>query len=839
MTASDPISRQENAGASSPKNRPGLKSRGLRCCGLRARPRWNKVLSDLWGNPVRTILVVASIAVGLFAVGMLGTVRVIMTEDLTRGYAAVNPVNINIQAGTFDEEIVDLAQRVAGVKEAEGLRTFNLMVRTGSDEWSRIGVSARLHFSEKRISQVELESGTWPPGDHEIVIERNKLNEVVQIQSPEGPLVEVKLPSGKVRQLRLVGAVHDQTVGLGDAGGFFLAPIQGYISADTLEWLEQQDDYNRLYVTVQGDSEDEEYMREVANRISRAMEDENVLVYNAAVYRTTDHPNAAYINGISGVLIVLGALIVFLSGFLITNTFQSLLNQQTQQIAIMKTIGARSSQVSLIYVTLIFTFSILALVISLPLSRSAAFWLVTFLSARMNTSVLSLHTVPSAVISQVVIALVVPQIAGIIPILRGTRIRIQEVLTGSLVEVDPMQRGWIDRKLADVKGLSRPLLISLRNTFRHKGRLALTLVTLTLGGAIFIATFNSRASLEEYINRVSHYFLADVNLTLENSQRISVIQEDLGQVEGVGGVEGWAYGRSELLLEDDRGGDSVQLLGPPVNSKLIEPILLKGRWVREGDEGAIVLSERFFSRYPDLDVGDTLRMRVNGKKTEWVVVGFFQLVGKSAGFVAYTNYEYLASLVRQENRALTFRVTASRTNLSIDEQEELGSRLEKALQDQGIGVAEVRAGGYLIQDTSRPLDTLTLFLLIMAGLTALVGSFGLAGTMSMNVLDRTREIGVMRAIGASDRMVMSLVLVEGVLIGLLSWLAGVMVAVPITQVLSDVIHLAIFDARAEFTFTAFGPLAWLGCVIVLSVLASVIPARSAAHLTIREALAYE
>lgn len=834
MTAKAPLSEQGMAGIARPKIRPGLKRRSLRL-----RPRWNKVLSDLWGNPVRTILVVASIAVGLFAVGMIGTVRVIMTEDLTRGYAAINPVNINIQASAFDEDIVDLAQKISGVKEVEGLRTFSLMVRTGPDEWSRMSVSAKAPSSENKISRVELESGTWPPGDHEIVMERNKLVDVVQLPSDTGSLIEVKLPSGKIRQLRLVGAVHDQTLGLGDPGGFFLAPIQGYINVDTLAWLEQKDDYNRLYVTVQGDNENEPYMREIANRISRAMEDENVLVYNSAVYRTTEHPNSAYIDGISGVLVVLGALIVFLSGFLITNTFQALLNQQTQQIAIMKTIGARSNQVSLIYIALIFTFSMLALLISLPLSRAAAFWLVAFLSTRMNTRVLSYHTVPSAVISQVVIALVVPQIAGISPILRGTRIRIQEAFTGSLVELDPMQRGWIDRKLASVKSLSRPLLISLRNTFRHKGRLVLTLVTLTLGGAIFIATFNSRASLENYINRVSHYFLADVNVTLEEPHRISVIQDVLGQIGGVSQVEGWAYGRSELLLEDDQGGDAVQLLGPPVDSRLIDPILLKGRWVQAGDEGAIVLSERFFSRYPDLDVGDTLRMRVNGKKSEWVVVGFFQLVGKSAGFVAYTNYEYLASFIRQENRALTFRVTATRPNLTIKEQEELGSRIEKALQDNGIGVTEVRAGAYLIEDTSRPLDTLTLFLLIMAGLTALVGSFGLAGTMSMNVLDRTREIGVMRAIGASDRMVMSLVLVEGVLIGLISWLAGVVVAVPITQLLSDVIHLAIFDARAEFTFTAFGPLAWLGCVIVLSVLASVVPARSAARLTIREALAYE
>lgn len=803
------------------------------------RPRWNKIRSDLRGNLPRTLLVVASVAVGLFAVGMIGTVHGIMSVDIRRSYAASNPVNINIQAGTFDDDIVEMVKNQEGVKDAEGVRTFDLMVRTGTSEWSRISINAIEDFDQKVINRLYLVSGEGSPGGHEILIERNKLNEIAQLPSGAGPWVEIKLPSGKIRQLRLTGSVHDQTVGLGSPGGFFLAPIQGYITMGSLDWLEQEEKYNRLLVTVLGDNEDEAAIREVANRISQAMEDEGVLVYNAQVFGSTDHPNAAYIDGIAGVLIVLGALVVFLSGFLITNTLQALMNQQSQQIAIMKTVGARSNQVIGLYVALIFVFGLLALAVSLPLSRSAAFWLIDFLAVRVNASVLKYRPVPFAVALQVIIALAVPQIAGIVPILAGARVKIQEVLTGSLVEVDPMHRGWLDRKLASVQGLSRPLLISLRNTFRHKGRLALTLVTLTLGGAIFIATFNARASMENYIDRIGHYFLADVNLTLDGPYRISEIQRALSHVDGVGWAEGWAYGRSELLLEDDRAGDAVQLLAPPVNSKLIDPILLEGRWVVEGDEGAIVLSERFLSRYPDLDVGDPLRLRVNGEETEWVVVGFFQLAGKSAGFVAYTSYEYLAPLIGEENRAPTFRVIASRTDLTLEEQKVLGTRIETAMQERGFNVTEVTAGQTLTENTSRPLNTLTIFLLIMAVLTAMVGSIGLTGTMSMNVLDRTREIAVMRAIGASDRAVISLVLIEGVLIGLISWLAAVVVAVPISKLLSDVIHLAVFDARSALTFTAFGPLTWLGVVIVLSVLSSVVPASSAARLTIREALAYE
>ena len=832
----------------------------------RLRPRWHKVFSDLVGNVVRSLLVVTSIAVGLFAVGMIATLHVILTNDMRAGYEGVNPANIVIYASSFDENVVERVRKVDGVARAEGVRSFDVMVRTGSEEWTRMSIEAAEDFDERTINQVTFDSGGWPQQDRQLVMERNKLGDVRLLPSEDfdAGLVEIKLPSGKIRQAPVTGIVHDLTLGAGGPGGFFLAPIQGYIEMDTLEWLEQPRAYNRLVVTARPEEpgrgraalEDPDYLRAVANQVSEAVEDEGGLVFNAQVRGSRDHPNAPYVDAVTGVLFVLGALVVFLSSFLITNTLSALLNQQLQQIAIMKTVGARSYQVISIYMTLIFAFSALALLFSIPLSRQVSFRLLEFLSAPLNFTVLEYRTVPLAVVLQIVIALIVPQAAGIAPILRGARIKVQDALSGSRREDAPhrparqdahsspspaisrVQRpGKRGRKL-----LSRPLLISLRNTFRHRGRLALTLITLTLGGAVFIATFNVQVSMEKYIQKVGRYFNADVNLTMDRDYRINAVNEELRAIPEVARAEGWAYGRSELLLENDQTGDAVQLMGPPADSVLVEPILLQGRWIQPGDTNQIVLSERFLTQYPDLQVGDSLRLRVNGEESEWEVVGYFQLVGKSAGFVAYTNYDYLSREIGQANRAITFRVTAkepSGRELTQAEQEALGARIEALLQSRGFGVTEVSAGRSLIENTAKPLNTLTTFLLFMAILTAIVGSIGLMGTMSMNVLDRTREIGVMRAIGASDRAVMNLVIVEGVLIGMISWVLGTLLAVPISKLLSDTIHLAIFQAESEFAFTATGPLYWLGLVFALSIFASVLPARSAARLTIREALAYE
>ena len=97
----------------------------------------------------------------------------------------------------------------------------------------------------------------------------------------------------------------------------------------------------------------------------------------------------------------------------------------------------------------------------------------------------------------------------------------------------------------------------------------------------------------------------------------------------------------------------------------------------------------------------------------------------------------------------------------------------------------------------------------------------------------------MRAIGATDRQVMKLVIVEGGIIGVASWFFAVLLAFPISYLMSFIINISIFGIAGEFSITISGFLIWLGAVILLSMTASLLPARNAARLTIREVLAYE
>jgi putative ABC transport system permease protein len=172
-------------------------------------------------------------------------------------------------------------------------------------------------------------------------------------------------------------------------------------------------------------------------------------------------------------------------------------------------------------------------------------------------------------------------------------------------------------------------------------------------------------------------------------------------------------------------------------------------------------------------------------------------------------------------------------------QDAKAEELDALLRGLDYKVRRSEAGRASLDTAVESLDVLVVFLLIMAVLTAIVGSMGLAGTMGMNVLERTREIGITRAIGADDRAVMRTVIAEGLVIGMISFVLAVILSIPFTYLLSTIVSLAVFQTPIEVVFTYSGYAIWLGLVLVLSAVASILPARNAARLTIREVLAYE
>jgi putative ABC transport system permease protein len=165
--------------------------------------------------------------------------------------------------------------------------------------------------------------------------------------------------------------------------------------------------------------------------------------------------------------------------------------------------------------------------------------------------------------------------------------------------------------------------------------------------------------------------------------------------------------------------------------------------------------------------------------------------------------------------------------------------MEERLKRSGIGVSQTITQQAIIGANVSQFNFLIGFMLVMAIMLAVVGGLGLAGTMSLNVLERTREIGVMRAVGASNGSVRSVVLTEGILIGVLSWVAALILSIPASIGFSAIIGVAFFERPMAATFSVLGFGAWLIIVLVTSTVASLLPARRAARISVRESLAYE
>ena len=808
------------------------------------KPRWRKVVHDLVDNWGRTLLVVLSIAVGVFSIGVIAGAYQIISNDMSASYAANRPANIEMRMTNFDDDVLASIHNQRHVEDAEARRVFNIRVRVpGTQKWTTLDMIAFEDFEQNEINLLKPVAGDPLPDKREVLLEQDALQD---LDVSVGGLLEFQLPDGSTRNLPVTGIVQDTAAGAGD----FLASPYAYITMDTLQYLGEPRLYNRALVIVSQSGEGIFHIRDVGAQLKDKLENDGHVVIRSRFSETHKHPLGDTVNAILGILLALGVLIVFLSSSLIANTLNALLNQHLRHIGVIKLVGGQRGQVFRMYLALILVFGILALLISVPLGGQGAYGLALFIARELNFNLLGYRIVPAALLIQVLVGLLIPLIAGLAPVVKGSKITVLQALSGGLAEEENKARAnqarvpWFDwmqvkaTRFLAARGIHipRPFVISLRNTFRRKSRLALTLFTLTMGGAIFIGVFNVRVSLHDYIGRIGNYFVADVSVDFDKPYRLKEIEQQVMKLDGFQHVEGWQFVSGDVLDASQNVLENINIFGPPADSELIEPLLVSGRWIRSGDVRKLAVSEGARKYFPDLKPGDTLNLRIDGKDEVWEIVGIFKFVDRE-GVLAYAPYEYVSRMNDLANRSYSFRVVTDRHDRPY--QDAKAEELDAYFRELGYKVRVAEAGRASLDTAVESLDVLVVFLLIMAILTAIVGSMGLTGTMGMNVLERTREIGVMRAIGADDRAVMRTVIAEGVFIGMISFGLAVILSIPVTYLLSTIVSLAIFQTPIDIVFTYMGYAIWLGLVLALSALGSILPARNAARLTIREVLAYE
>jgi len=401
-------------------------------------------------------------------------------------------------------------------------------------------------------------------------------------------------------------------------------------------------------------------------------------------------------------------------------------------------------------------------------------------------------------------------------------------------------RSRVDRTLQRIRGLSRPVLLSMRNTIRRKVRLLLTLATLALGGAIFIAVFSVRASLLTTLDQSTTYLNYDIRVDFDGAYDAQAIEQEAMAVPGVTAAEYWGGGNASRVRPDGSESSSFELNAPPGGTSMLRPVLVEGRWLRPDDRRAIVLDTDVLANEPDIRVGDEIVLDIERRETTWDVVGIAQTT-LSATFIrigtGYVNLAGYADVVPSSEVDSSLRIQTSQHDAAF--QSSVATGLQDRYDGTGIRIASIRTTAASHEAIRSQFDVLIIFLSIVATLLAIVGALSLMGTMSLNVHERVREIGIMRAIGASDGGVLQIFVVEGICIGVLSAPMGAALAIPISQALSAVVGEKFTHAPLSYTFSVGSALLWLGLVGVLAALASFMPAWNAARLSVREVLGYE
>lgn len=798
-------------------------------------PRWRKVLRDLWGNRARTLLVVLSIAVGVAALGIISASYVIISRDLPAGYNAADPASASIYADPFDEQLVRTIRNMSGVGKAEGRRTLTARVKvtppgaaTGDPQWRDIDLHAVPDYEAMQINRLTPEAGAYPPADRDILIERGAL---ALTGAQVGDTIAIRMPNETERELKVTGTVHDAT----QPSPVFANRVYGYITPATLEWLGAPTSYNQLKLVVKHDPLDRNHILDVAQDVRYKIEKSGRRVYYTEVPTPGRHPFQRFVEPMVMLLTALGILTLVLSAFLTVNTISALLAQQVRQIGVMKAVGATSRQLSGMYLSMVLVLGLLALAIAVPLGMLGASAIVQLLARLVNFD-LTGSSVPFWVYGiQLVAALLVPLLAAVGPVRGGARITVREAITNYGLSGGSFGRGPVDRLLAAVRFLSRPLVLSLRNTFRRKRRLALTLITLSLGSAIFMSVFTVRASLLLTLDDALKYWQYDVGVVFNRPYRVDDIEQQALSVPGVLAAETWGYQSVRRERPDGTESEGYTLIAPRADTQLLQPDVWRGRWLLDDDENAVVINTDFLQQEPDVRIGQQLELQMDGRTTQWTVVGIIR--GVLSGPSVYANYPYFSRVARNVDRAGSVQVVTSAETPQA--QVQLARALEQQFDAAGLRVTSTQTVGQLRATTVSQFNVIVIFLLLMAVLIAIVGALGLAGTMSINVLERTREIGVMRAVGATGAAIRGIVIGEGALIGVLSWLVGLVVALPLSRFLSNAVGNAFLRTPLSYSFSASGALIWLGAVLLLAAIASLWPARNASRLSVREVLAYE
>lgn len=771
-----------------------------------------KSLADVAQRPARSSLVVLGIAVGVAGLCAINLSSRAIVGAQAALVSSGHTADVQVVTTGSNPALATTLRAVPNVKAVELATVYQGLWEIGSAPGQvNLQVTAYPNLAKVAVQPFELTSGHLP-GPGQIVLDSTDRG---YQDFSLGDTVDLRTGTGDVL-LTVVGTAR----AMGQGSASLVGTARGYMSTAALAAISGVSKPNLALLEVTNESQ-AQATAQAAEAVLRKGGSTVVgtVLGSGGVARSE-------VRGLYLVLDTLSLAALLLAALLILNTITTLVAEQQPSMGIMKALGGTRNAVVRGYLTTVAIYAIAGTALGLIVGVLGGHWLTAVLA---NAIVLDTGRIPldlGVLAISAALGLVVPLLAALGPIWWGTKVTVREALGGSRGGRELALPAWLSR----VAALPRILWLGLAGAFRRPVRASLTLAALACAATTFLAIQTTSYSFNRFLDNLSGQFQADIYSQSAQPRAASALNDTLKALPNVAATEPF----DESTASSSWGSVIVEAtVAKPVLYKLQ---VVAGHWVAPGQANQILVNEELLAR-SGVRVGGTITLSTATHAQSWTVVGVVHDVNTGLGTagVAVTtldNFNAFEGLPAGSTMGLMVRTT-DHSDAAVGA---TATKVEDALLKQSLSVS-VRTAAENLQRTRDEFGVLSLLLKSVAAIVALIGILGLSSTLATSVLERRREMGTLRAMGASSQKVASVFVVEALSLAGLAVVLATALGIPLAYAF---VHL-IDNAVVNFGF-AFNPVILLTMAVFtvgVSLLAAVLPAYGAGRLAVADCLRYE
>jgi len=778
-----------------------------------------KVFKDITRRKLRTAMTILGIAIGIIGLSAINIASSQFESSLAYSTNITAQPDMQLYTIPTSPNLANVLSQQPNVKTVQARGNIVTNWAIGSNQ-VLIQVYGILDFQHIHIGRFTMVEGKLP-GPNQIVLEESdKALDNVQIGN------QIAIQVGRTyRNVTISGFARTQGLPSASITGMG----QGYMGESAFETLFQVHGVTDFAVQVKNYA----LRYDTAKQLAQVLSAHKAPTAGIDIGRDTSVSSIA--NGLFTIMDVLSAIAILLSIILLLGTIMGLVTEQVQYIGTMKAIGGRRGQIMRHYMAVVTIYGAIGTAIGIVVGTAGGYLLANYLGNLVNLDIGPLQVSPWQILESVAIGLGVPLLAAVLPVYFGTRITVKQALSGYGVESGAARQGKLWTHIARfVFGVfPQTVQFGVRGLFRKRTRMALTLVTLSIAGAAFLAVQTASYSFNNFLSQTYDTYHFDVMVSVSDVYPLSRFQQALASVPNISRIEPLSQNTVST-----RWGNA-QLTGVPLDTQLYQKQVLAGRWFAGSDKNDVIISKDAADN-SGLKVGDNISLDTPLTSARWHIIGII----KDYSGIGPGNLGTLIAPIAQVNTLMQVAPNVTQTvmirsTFKVPTQAQintLAQQVNNAMSAAGFLPNTVTAQQLIAQSQSK-YQVIYTMLDVVAIVIALVGAIALANTLAMSVLERRREIGILRSMGAVGRKVASVFWAEGTAVGMLAWALALVLGFPaaygFVQIQAHVL------APVPFAFDPLNLVWMLVIIVALASLASVGPVFASARVKIAQTLRYE